>query len=358
METIIVSACLLGDKCRYDGKDNYNDNVKFLKEHFNIVPICPEVFGGMSTPRVPSEQREGSVVDKNGKDVTKYFEKGRDDVLNIVKYLHIRKAVLTENSPSCGIHKVYNGRFNNTLIDGNGITTKALLELGVACYSIDEVEKLIDKTQKQLYEIKEQEILEHERINKEKAAKNAEYSTIDNKAYQEKRRAERSNYSKDGDYSSNRREGYSRGYSSRSRDDNYSNRNSEPRSGYSRGYSSRSRDDNYSNRGDSRGNYSRSSTRDGDRPYSSRPYKKSYSNNYSRDSNSRDDSRSYSSRTSRRSYDNNYSRDSNSRDSSRSYSSRSTGRSYSKGYSSNSRSSYNTRNKSSYSKPKDNDEGK
>ncbi|MFA6666804.1 MAG: DUF523 domain-containing protein, partial [Bacilli bacterium] len=111
METIIVSACLLGDKCRYDGKDNYNDNVKFLKEHFNIVPICPEVFGGMSTPRVPSEQREGSVVDKNGKDVTKYFEKGRDDVLNIVKYLHIRKAVLTENSPSCGIHKVYNGRF-------------------------------------------------------------------------------------------------------------------------------------------------------------------------------------------------------------------------------------------------------
>ncbi|MFA7110948.1 MAG: DUF523 domain-containing protein, partial [Bacilli bacterium] len=101
METILVSACLLGDKTRYDGKDNYNEKVEFLKEHFNIVPICPEVMGGLSTPRYPSEIKNGSVIDKNGRDVTRYFEEGAKQVINIVKYLHIKKAVLVDGSPSC-----------------------------------------------------------------------------------------------------------------------------------------------------------------------------------------------------------------------------------------------------------------
>lgn len=155
METIIVSACLLGDKCRYDGKSNYNEKVKFLKEHFDIVPICPEQFGGLPTPRDPSEQKDGKVVSNKGRDVTRFFEKGKDDVLNIVKYLHIRKAVLVENSPSCGLTHVYNGRFNKTLIKGEGITTKALKELGVECYSIDEIENMLELTPKEAFEQKE-----------------------------------------------------------------------------------------------------------------------------------------------------------------------------------------------------------
>lgn len=197
METIIVSACLLGDKCRYDGKGNYNENVKFLREHFDIVPICPEQFGGMKTPRDPSEIRDGgSVISNKGKDVTKYFEKGRDDTLNIVRYFHIKKAVLADKSPSCGVKQIYNGRFNGTLIDGQGITTRALIALGVECFTIDEVEKLIDKTPKQIYEEKEKKIEEKEALLKEKAERNAEYSTIDNKRYDDERRARnRNNFS-------------------------------------------------------------------------------------------------------------------------------------------------------------------
>lgn len=188
METILVSACLLGDKCRYDGKGNYNENVKFLKEHFDIVPICPEQFGGMSTPRDPSEIRGDSVISCKGKDVTKFFEKGRDDVLNIVRYFHIRKAVLADKSPSCGVKQIYNGRFNGTLIDGQGITTRALTSLGIQCVTIDDVEQLIDKSQKQIFEEKEKAIEEREAIRQEKEEKNAEYSRIANKKIDEERK--------------------------------------------------------------------------------------------------------------------------------------------------------------------------
>ena len=69
METILVSACLLGDNCKYNGGNNYSKKVELLKERYNIVPICPEVFGGLKTPRVPSEIKDDSVINKNGKDV-------------------------------------------------------------------------------------------------------------------------------------------------------------------------------------------------------------------------------------------------------------------------------------------------
>ena len=143
METIIVSACLLGDKCRYDGKDNYNEKVKLLRENFNIVPICPETFGKLPTPRDPSEIRGDRIITNKGKDVTSNFNEGRDCVINIVKYLHIQKAILVDKSPSCGLTKIHNGLFNNKLVDGEGITTKALRKLGVECYSIDEIDKII-----------------------------------------------------------------------------------------------------------------------------------------------------------------------------------------------------------------------
>lgn len=181
METIIVSACLLGDKCRYDGKDNYNDKVKFLKVHFNVVPICPEVFGGLKTPRTPSEIKNNAVIDKNGRDVTRYFQKGADDVLNIVRYLHIKKAVLVDKSPSCGVYKIHNGKFNDGLIDGEGFTTKILKKNGVSCYTIDEVEQLIDKTYKEVLEEEALQKAKKEQEKQEKIRKNTEYSKLNNK---------------------------------------------------------------------------------------------------------------------------------------------------------------------------------
>jgi len=277
METIIVSACLLGDKCRYDGKGNYNENVKFLREHFDIVPICPEQFGGMKTPRDPSEIRDGgSVISNKGKDVTKYFEKGRDDTLNIVRYFHIKKAVLADKSPSCGVKQIYNGRFNGTLIDGQGITTLGLNNLGVKCYTIDEVEQLIEKTQKQIYEEKEAEKLKREEENKEKALKNAEYSKIDNKIVDDERKrygSDRKPYSKRSDYSSENYRRPSNYHSSYAKRDENSNSNyshsyrgdssSQEKTGYERRrtYSKygNNKSSNYHSSYNTRGNYRRSS---------------------------------------------------------------------------------------------------
>ena len=143
METILVSACLLGDNVKYNGKNNYDQRIEVLKQYFNIVPICPEVFGGLPTPRIPSELRSDEVFNKEGKNVTHQFNEGAHKVMNIVNYFHIKRAVLMERSPSCGVHKVYNGKFNGTLIDGKGYTAKLLAEKGVALYTIDEIDQLL-----------------------------------------------------------------------------------------------------------------------------------------------------------------------------------------------------------------------
>lgn len=143
METIIVSACLLGENCRYDGKSNYNELVKKLREQYDIVPICPETFGGLKTPRDPGEIKNDKVISNKGRDVTRNFEKGKDDVINVVKYFHIKKAVLVDKSPSCGVHQIHNGRFDGGLINGEGIVTRALKKLGVECYTIDEIYSIL-----------------------------------------------------------------------------------------------------------------------------------------------------------------------------------------------------------------------
>ena len=138
METIIVSACLLGDKTRYDGKTNYDPLIEKVKENYNIVPICPEVMGGMSIPREPTELITGFPYLKSGKDVSSNFNKGTKQVVNIVKYLKVKKAILVDRSPSCGIHKIHNGYFNGVVINGQGFTTQRLRELGIECFTLNE----------------------------------------------------------------------------------------------------------------------------------------------------------------------------------------------------------------------------
>ena len=145
MEKIIVSACLLGDKCRYDGHSNYVPLIKELKEKYEIIVICPEVNGGLSIPRTPSEIKGDRVINQKGKDVTKYFNKGVDYVLQVVKYFNIKKAVLKEKSPSCGVHNIYDGNFNNKIIEGQGWLTRKLKTLGVEVYNENEIEDLLNK---------------------------------------------------------------------------------------------------------------------------------------------------------------------------------------------------------------------
>ena len=130
-EKILVSACLMGVNCKYNGGNNYDPKVaEFLKD-YEIVLICPEVMGGLPTPRVPSEIKDGRVVNKDGKDVTDFFVTGAEETLFLAKKYNIKKALLKTKSPSCGNGKIYDGTFKDTLTKGDGITAKLLKENGI-----------------------------------------------------------------------------------------------------------------------------------------------------------------------------------------------------------------------------------
>lgn len=131
MENIIVSACLLGVSCRYDGNSKPNEKIIDLKEKYNLIPICPEIMGGLPTPRMSAEIKEGCVRTENGIDVTEEYKKGAEEALKLAKLFGCKKAVLKENSPSCGCGKIYNGEFTRTLKDGNGITAELFIKNGI-----------------------------------------------------------------------------------------------------------------------------------------------------------------------------------------------------------------------------------
>lgn len=124
---ILVSACLLGINCRYDGGCVYSDKVEKLKEKYCLIPVCPEQLGGLSTPRIPASFEGERLITEDGVNVTKNFKKGAGEVLKIAKMFNVKRAIFKEKSPSCGVNKIYerkNGK--NILISGSGITTKLL----------------------------------------------------------------------------------------------------------------------------------------------------------------------------------------------------------------------------------------
>ena len=143
MEKILISACLIGDKVKYDGKSNYNPKVQDLLDKYELVPFCPEVEGGLSIPRVPSERVKDRVLNQEGKNVTRNFEKGAELALNICQYLGIKIAILKENSPSCGVNTIYNGKFEHKLIPGSGVTTELLKRKGIKVISENEIDSLL-----------------------------------------------------------------------------------------------------------------------------------------------------------------------------------------------------------------------
>lgn len=127
-EKILVSACLLGVNCKYNGNNNLNDKVIKYIENKEVIPICPEIMGGLSIPRYPSEIVDDKVINNQNQDVTKEYTKGAEETLKLARILGVRKALLKSKSPSCGCGKIYDGTFTNTLINGDGITTKLLKE--------------------------------------------------------------------------------------------------------------------------------------------------------------------------------------------------------------------------------------
>lgn len=144
MEKIIVSACLLGTNCKYNGGNNLNNElVEFLKS-YEIIPICPECFGGLSTPRVPSEIIGDKVINKEGHDVTLNYLNGAKQALELAKKHHAKIAILKAKSPSCGEGTIYDGTFTMTLVSGDGITVRLLKENGIKVYTENNYQNIKD----------------------------------------------------------------------------------------------------------------------------------------------------------------------------------------------------------------------
>ncbi|MGL4949348.1 MAG: DUF523 domain-containing protein [Anaeroplasmataceae bacterium] len=143
---LLISACLCGDNCKYDGKSNYIDELSKLETLFDLIKVCPEVLGGLSIPRSPSEIYGSVVINKDGIDVTKEFDMGANKALKIAIDNNVNLALLKEKSPSCAKYFIYDGTFSNKLIGNMGITSRLLMKNNIEIYSSDEIEILI-KTQ-------------------------------------------------------------------------------------------------------------------------------------------------------------------------------------------------------------------
>lgn len=130
-ERIIVSACLLGVRCRYDGQSKPNEKIIELARQGNIVPICPEQLGGLPTPRVWVERVGDKVLTRDGKDVTEQYKLGAEEALIIAQLVRCTNAILKAKSPSCGSGKIYDGSFSGKLIDGDGVCAKLFRNHGI-----------------------------------------------------------------------------------------------------------------------------------------------------------------------------------------------------------------------------------
>lgn len=124
---IMISACLCGIDCKYNGKNNKNDKCVELLKANKAICFCPEQLGGLTTPRIPSEIRSDKVVSKEGIDVTYNFIRGAKEALKIAQTTGIKKAIMKDGSPSCGVHYIYDGTFSGNKIEGMGITTRLFL---------------------------------------------------------------------------------------------------------------------------------------------------------------------------------------------------------------------------------------
>lgn len=136
---ILISACLVGIACRYDGKDKNKTDLSLFAAH-NLFPVCPEVDGGLGIPRAPAERVGTYIINKEGKDVTSEYIKGAEHALRTALENNCKVAILKAKSPSCGKDRIYDGTFTQTLTDGNGVTAELLQKNGIQVYTEDEIE--------------------------------------------------------------------------------------------------------------------------------------------------------------------------------------------------------------------------
>ena len=135
---ILVSACLVGENCKYNGGNNFCPKVAELAKEHNLIAVCPEVLGGLPIPRKPAEIRDGKVVTADGISVDREFREGAAKALGIALENHADLAILQPRSPSCGCGQIYDGSFSKRLVPGMGVFAKLLTENGVKVLRCEE----------------------------------------------------------------------------------------------------------------------------------------------------------------------------------------------------------------------------
>lgn len=133
---LLVSACLLGVCCRYDGRGNPlpQESLDALLRQHQCIPVCPEIMGGLPTPRPPAERQGNQVVTQEGQDVTAAFQRGAQETRKLAELFRCQAALLKERSPSCGCGTIYDGSFSHTRVPGDGLAAQTLKAAGLSVY--------------------------------------------------------------------------------------------------------------------------------------------------------------------------------------------------------------------------------
>lgn len=142
MKKILVSACLLGVACRYDGKSKPDASVIALKEKYALIPVCPEILGGLPTPRIPCEIKGGRVLNRAGEDKTAEYVHGAEEVLRLARIFNCEAAVLKKKSPSCGSGEIYDGSFSAKTVSGDGVCAGLLKQNGINVLNEEQIKEL------------------------------------------------------------------------------------------------------------------------------------------------------------------------------------------------------------------------
>ena len=141
MAKIIVSACLLGENCKYNGGNNYDPSVVAFLEGREVIPVCPEVLAGLGIPRITIEIKDGLVTRRDGVVVDAAIRTAVAQILEQIKEEDIACAILKARSPTCGVHQIYDGTFSGTLTDGAGVLAQALKDAGYTVLDNEDLEE-------------------------------------------------------------------------------------------------------------------------------------------------------------------------------------------------------------------------
>lgn len=141
---LLISACLMGVRCRYDGGRKPLDCLDKLMDQHVLIPVCPEVLGGLPTPRVPAERIGEKVITQDGRDVTANYQQGAEEALRLAKMTGCTHALLKERSPSCGCGVIYDGTFSGSLCKGDGVCGALLKANGIEVLGESRARELLE----------------------------------------------------------------------------------------------------------------------------------------------------------------------------------------------------------------------